>query len=561
MTAGRTTRPRKAPPRRPGVEVPSPGSWLVALAFTLATIAAAAFVRLRLAGVALERDEGEYAYAGQLILQGVPPYQSAYNMKFPGTYYAYSAILATFGETPWGIHVGLLLVNAATAIVLFLIARRMLRPAPAAVAASAFVVLSLDRWIMGVFAHATHFVLLPALLGFLLLLRAIDSKRPASYLGAGALLGVAVLMKQQAVFLFGFGVVFAVVAEMRTAGRRPAMIRTAFVLAGAVLPLVVLCAVLAAQGVFGRFWFWTFQYAAAYVSEIPLSDAWSLFAISWNEITQANLPLWMLGGLGVATLWMGRWTTETRLFLAGLLVASLLSMAPGFYFREHYFILLLPAAALFAGVAVDSIQGALEGMFSRGIALTLASLVFVAAAGTYAAAERHYLLSMDVRELSRSRYGSNPFIEAPDIARYISERTDPADPIAVLGSEPEIYFYANRRSATGYIYTYALMEPQPYALQMQQEMIQEITATHPKYLVFVAVATSWLTRPDSDRGILTWADRYTETCYEIVGAADIYSPDNTNMVWEADLEGYKPRSENLVYVFRRKNDQPCSVPR
>src|SRR5947209_3539686 len=52
-----------------------------------------AFVRLRIAEVPLERDEGEYAYAGQLILQHIPPYQLAYNMKFPGTYYAYSVIL------------------------------------------------------------------------------------------------------------------------------------------------------------------------------------------------------------------------------------------------------------------------------------------------------------------------------------------------------------------------------------------------------------------------------------------------------------------------------------
>ena len=32
-------------------------------------------IRIRLLGIPLERDEGEYAYAGQLILQGVPPYK------------------------------------------------------------------------------------------------------------------------------------------------------------------------------------------------------------------------------------------------------------------------------------------------------------------------------------------------------------------------------------------------------------------------------------------------------------------------------------------------------
>ena len=38
----------------------------------LAALVFVAYVRLRVADVPLERDEGEYAYAGQLILQGVP---------------------------------------------------------------------------------------------------------------------------------------------------------------------------------------------------------------------------------------------------------------------------------------------------------------------------------------------------------------------------------------------------------------------------------------------------------------------------------------------------------
>src|SRR5438093_2800296 len=50
-------------------------------------------IRTRLLGIPLERDEGEYAYAGQLILQGVPPYTLAYNMKFPGTFDSHAGII------------------------------------------------------------------------------------------------------------------------------------------------------------------------------------------------------------------------------------------------------------------------------------------------------------------------------------------------------------------------------------------------------------------------------------------------------------------------------------
>ncbi len=76
-------------------------------------------VRARLFDFPLERDEGEYGYMGQLILEGVPPYELAGNMKMPGIYLAYATIMtAVFGQTAMGIHLGLLLVHLATLVVL-----------------------------------------------------------------------------------------------------------------------------------------------------------------------------------------------------------------------------------------------------------------------------------------------------------------------------------------------------------------------------------------------------------------------------------------------------------
>jgi hypothetical protein len=55
-------------------------------AFLLAAIAATTAFHVRLLKMPLERDQGEYALAGQLILDGYAPYQRLYNMKWPGTY-------------------------------------------------------------------------------------------------------------------------------------------------------------------------------------------------------------------------------------------------------------------------------------------------------------------------------------------------------------------------------------------------------------------------------------------------------------------------------------------
>jgi hypothetical protein len=340
---------------------------------------------------------------------------------------------------------------------------------------------------------------------------------------------------------------------------RGALLRSGVLAAASAAPLAVVSAVLAAQGVFANFLFWTFQYAREYVAEVPLSGAWREFELAWTQITQVTSAIWIVGGIGFAALWSLRWPTRLRVFLTGFLLASFLSICPGFYFREHYFILMLPVVALLVGVAILSLASLLGRFISVGVARTLAVGTFVAACGLYVWSEREYLFFMPMRVLSRAEYGANPFVEAEDVATYISTRTNPNDRIAILGSEPEIYFYARRKSATGYIYVYPLVETQIYADQMQNRMMDEIEAAHPKYIVYVRISTSWLVR--KPERILDWTSRYLETCYDLAGIADIDARAGTTMLWDGDVVGYRPLSKNVVYTYRRKTSAPCSVAR
>src|SRR2546429_1019296 len=115
--------------------------WLT-FALVLLVLLLFAGIRWRLREMPLERDEGEYAYAGQLILQGIPPYELAYNMKLPGTYLAYAAILRVFGETPAGIHIGLLFANGCATLLMFFLGRRLYGDLACAVAAASYALLS-----------------------------------------------------------------------------------------------------------------------------------------------------------------------------------------------------------------------------------------------------------------------------------------------------------------------------------------------------------------------------------------------------------------------------------
>src|ERR1700693_5325501 len=84
-----------------------------------------AIIRIRLRNTPLERDEGEYAYAGQLMLQGDPPYHLAYNMKLPGTDAAYAVMMAAFGQTVSGVRIGMLVVLLANTVMIFMLGRRL----------------------------------------------------------------------------------------------------------------------------------------------------------------------------------------------------------------------------------------------------------------------------------------------------------------------------------------------------------------------------------------------------------------------------------------------------
>jgi hypothetical protein len=206
------------------------------------------------------------------------------------------------------------------------------------------------------------------------------------------------------------------------------------------------------------------------------------------------------------------------MFLTGFFVSSFLAVCVGLYFRSHYFVLMLPAVALLAGLGVTALTDLCACTFFRRIPIVL--FVFACCAVIYKNANYYFYLTPT--EACRAVYGNAPFSEAIAVGTDLRQRTSPADRIAVLGSEPEIYFYAHRLSATGYIYVYSLMENQPYWPQMQAEMIKEVEYSRPLYAIFVNDTESWFTRGATRQGpLLNWANTYLRANYVEVQVVDV----------------------------------------
>jgi hypothetical protein len=523
------------------------GWWMLAVIVFGVVIA----IRIRLLGIPLERDEGEYAYAGQLILQGIPPYKLAYNMKFPGTYAAYAVIMSIFGQTVTGIHLGLLFANATTVILIFFLGRQLMNSTVGLAAAMSYAVLSVSPSVLGFAGHATHFVLLPVLGGTLLLCSSTDRQALGRLFASGLLFGTGVLMKQPAVFFALFGAIYVVSGILhRGAQAKKILVQGLTFSAGTILPLGITCLVLWRIGVFERFWFWTIDYARQYGSLVPLSVARQIFAYSAEEVVFGGLPIWILAGIGlVAGLCKPR-TRRTAVFLLGFFFFSALAICPGFYFRLHYFVLVLPAVSLLAGLAISRLSGLITDQF---ILLRFIPILILGVALAWPIlGEKKFFFEASPADASRMIYPESPFVESVRIAEYLREHTTPSDTIAVLGSEPQIYFYSNRHSATGYIYTYGLMEAHRYATQMQKEMIREIEQARPRFLISVVMPDSWLQRSESEKLIFDWATEYTTQNYTVVGFVNMVAPDKTDYYFGSVPQSV-PQLGKYVLIYERKS--------
>ncbi len=533
----------RAPDREPSAQAPPHGfNPRACYAALLLVILLVAGIRFRLRDMPLERDEGEYAYAGQLILQGIPPYELAYNMKLPGTYAAYAAIMEIFGQTAAAIRLGLLLINAATIVLVFLLVQQLAGRLAAFVAGTTYAVLSILPATLGFAAHATHFVVLLALAGILVLLRALESPRGLPlFFGSGLLLGVAFLMKQPGLAFAVFGAFYVV----RCNWKQPRLLvpREAAYLSGVALPVALTCLLLAHAGVFQNFWFWTFTYAREYSSETSLATGWQALRQSLQWVLHP-FPLWAIAEIGFVTLFGDRRWRALIFFLATFTACSLLAVSAGFYFRPHYYILVLPAASILAGLAVTS-----AGCFLAKRGLTRSAqfvplLVFCAACAFSLWDQRAFLFELDPGFAGQRIYAANPFAEAVPVANTVRAWTTKKDTIAVFGSEPEIYFYSGRHSATSYIYMYDLIKAQPYQAQMRLEMMRQIEASRPRIVIYVDDWASWgWQRGQEHDEFFAWMERYIREGYDPVQQMQINA-----------LPAHRWGEVAKLYVFARRED-------
>jgi hypothetical protein len=483
---------------RPG---PSARQTIFALAGLILISAA---VRLPLLNVPLERDEGEYAYIAWRLGHHELPYRDWVDQKPPAIFWVYRAALALPLDPIRAVHLAALLFSAASTCALFFLALRFMSRFWAFIAAALFTLLSADPFAQGTAANTEVFMLLPLILAQLAFLKAAGNPRNVLLtLICGALTGIAIAFKQVAAVNW---LLLIVLYPIFTAPEKRWRNAAAF----AIWSFVGLFAI---AGIIALY-FWTrhglseltdnvFTHNLEYIGAMTWSDRIHFCSETVARLAGAETLVWVFSAAGLLSLMVAR-QNKSFAFLTGWLITSTIGVSASGYFFPHYFQQLLPPLALIAVFGAQWLSNLLPWRRSWIPRALFGLLLIVLPLKTLWPFWFSYTSADAVRKI----YPGNFFAEMPEFAARIAQVTSSEQRVFVFGAEPELLFYAQRVSATRYIFLFPLYGPYRNAREKQMAAADEIQRAAPAAAVYVP--NDLFFNPGSDQYFTEWSLSYLE---------------------------------------------------
>jgi len=348
--------------------------------------------------------------------------------------------MALLGESTEAIRLGAALFNALTLLLLYGLTASLAGPLAGLAAAGLFAVSSAAPAIEGFTANGELYMNLFVVAALWLA----SSRR---WFLAGMVLALAVAVKPTS--LVGAAPALAVLALWGESWGRPSLStvarRGAMGAAGAVLA----AAPFIAHGVWTDpqvYWysiagFRVQAHSAFSAGPALLGD----FGQTAPSVLAALLPLWLLAAAGAPLGWRTRAGAVGGAFLLGSGVGA----AAGGHWFWHYYVGLVPAAALLGGLAI---QRLLDGELFTGRrevpwVLGVAMLAMLVAVGFNAR-----LVGMTPGETSWRIYRRPAYLASSEMAAYIRGRTTEADAVYAAFAQADLYHLSGRRSAGRHLY-------------------------------------------------------------------------------------------------------------
>ncbi len=445
----------------------------------------------------LARDQGIFAYSGQVILDGGVPYRDVYEQKGPATHYTFALALWLAGSTPWAIRGMFFIIAWCGSQLAATLGARWAGPAARLPCAVCYALAMLQGdsgapWHTGQVEDILALLLLASVC---LVGRADLAERAGRVFLAGLTLGLACSYKPT-VIVPALAIAAVVFWSWRKSG--VSWKRTGQLLAlatlGLLLPSAIFAGWLAYQGALDDFWMFVVDHnLSVYVGGFRhrLVAATWLFNSDWGRLV-------LLALLGITLV-----SPKSRL-LAWSLGAVLLGswgavIWQGKYWQYHWTPAIAPLAII-AGVGlawlVDAMLHRVGWKRASWIGAVSATVVIacVAAPSNYASLLEQWTgLSRIARGKQtledfqgEFRCGSVNADDHVEVAAWIKEQTTPDDTIAVWGHEAVLHVLSERRSPSRFVLNRTLCQRKsPHIEAWRQEYIKDLQEKHPELIVVV----------------------------------------------------------------------------
>ncbi len=488
----------------------------------------------------LTRDEGEYAYAAQLLAHGLAPYEHAFIQKPPLVFYSYWLADFFLPHKFWALRLLACACVAGATILLGFIARLEFGKSFALPVMWLVTPMLLLPGINQFTANTEMFMLLPLLATIAIYCHSRrHGHKPGHWFAAGFLGATTLCYKYTALpVLFFVYLVWSVEMWGATNNSRPLLRCWFSALAGGIIAAAAILGFFLVHDGGKRLWECTVLFnryytqtnlfgTAAFVSQIQelWSAWWILFLIPWAAF----------------------WKPSPRIFFwLGMFVCA--TFATGASAYRHYYIIMMPFWALLTIVGIHKLVTLIAQNLSRPsewLATLFTAVVVI------------LVIRPDVPWLVRTQESFaemklgkwSPFLESPLVAKRVAELSSPRDLVYVAGSEPQILYYAGRFSSTRFITAYPFTyPPAPVAKLYQAEAIRDLKNHPPTLIVLVQSATSWPGQQTAPLDFMVFLNQLLNQNYELVGG---FVAHGQNVRWAEPLAASEFPNASLA-LFKRK---------